>query len=100
MPSARTGTLSLHDALPILAGGEVAAVLSRRTTIVRRDANTYTFADQVLATNVDVVAVVHALDRPFKPRSEEHTPELQSLAYLVCRLLLAQHKQPSAPFLH
>src|SRR2546423_8524602 len=24
------------------------------------------------------------------PRSEEHTSELQSLAYLVCRLLLAQ----------
>src|SRR2546425_9032483 len=32
-------------------------------------------------------------------RSEEHTSELQSLAYLVCRLLLEKKKQtsPSAP---
>src|SRR3989441_9599156 len=27
-------------------------------------------------------------------RSEEHTSELQSLAYLVCRLLLEKKKQP------
>src|SRR3989441_9198520 len=30
--------------------------------------------------------------RPF-PRSEEHTSELQSLAYLVCRLLLEKKKK-------
>src|SRR2546423_11327506 len=31
----------------------------------------------------------HAMFRPYlDPRSEEHTSELQSLAYLVCRLLL------------
>src|SRR5205823_14680406 len=28
-----------------------------------------------------------------QPRSEEHTSELQSLAYLVCRLLLEKKKQ-------
>src|SRR2546423_5914533 len=28
-------------------------------------------------------------------RSEEHTSELQSLAYLVCRLLLEKKKNPS-----
>src|SRR5205823_13169484 len=28
-------------------------------------------------------------------RSEEHTSELQSLAYLVCRLLLEKKKQPT-----
>src|SRR5229473_6118642 len=33
----------------------------------------------------------------FDVRSEEHTSELQSLAYLVCRLLLEKKKQkPSA----
>src|SRR2546425_7774805 len=32
--------------------------------------------------------------RPPKARSEEHTSELQSLAYLVCRLLLEKKKQP------
>src|SRR2546425_8368117 len=34
---------------------------------------------------------VHA--RGFHARSEEHTSELQSLAYLVCRLLLEKKKQ-------
>src|SRR2546425_8892764 len=38
------------------------------------------------------------LNRPFRPamlqaRSEEHTSELQSLAYLVCRLLLEKKKK-------
>src|SRR5687767_15253923 len=31
--------------------------------------------------------------RRHAPRSEEHTSELQSLAYLVCRLLLEKKKQ-------
>src|SRR5205823_10330976 len=31
------------------------------------------------------------------PRSEEHTSELQSLAYLVCRLLLEKKKERRAP---
>src|SRR3989441_6564378 len=30
---------------------------------------------------------------PLLPRSEEHTSELQSLAYLVCRLLLEKKKK-------
>src|SRR2546425_5764332 len=30
---------------------------------------------------------------PFRTRSEEHTSELQSLAYLVCRLLLEKKKK-------
>src|SRR2546425_7652573 len=33
-----------------------------------------------------------SLDRAPKVRSEEHTSELQSLAYLVCRLLLEKKK--------
>src|SRR2546425_7077329 len=40
----------------------------------------------------DVKALVHALDF-FRFRSEEHTSELQSLAYLVCRLLLEKKKK-------
>src|SRR5687767_15732399 len=32
-------------------------------------------------------------DSPRSPRSEEHTSELQSLAYLVCRLLLEKKKK-------
>src|SRR2546425_2600863 len=34
---------------------------------------------------------LECLDR--RPRSEEHTSELQSLAYLVCRLLLEKKKK-------
>src|SRR2546425_8179401 len=32
-------------------------------------------------------------DRSYRQRSEEHTSELQSLAYLVCRLLLEKKKK-------
>src|SRR2546425_1780841 len=33
---------------------------------------------------------------PRTPRSEEHTSELQSLAYLVCRLLLEKKKKETS----
>src|SRR2546425_1688736 len=33
-------------------------------------------------------------------RSEEHTSELQSLAYLVCRLLLEKKKKNETDYLH
>src|SRR2546425_8197702 len=36
-----------------------------------------------------------ALQDPSRLRSEEHTSELQSLAYLVCRLLLEKKKHRS-----
>src|SRR2546425_5004250 len=35
-----------------------------------------------------------------QPRSEEHTSELQSLAYLVCRLLLEKKKKNTHKELH
>src|SRR5687767_15287866 len=35
------------------------------------------------------------LQRSIRARSEEHTSELQSLAYLVCRLLLEKKKTTS-----
>src|SRR2546423_10516105 len=57
-------TLSLHDALPIL--------WRRRT--YRRDSSR------------------RRRRRRAGSRSEEHTSELQSLAYLVCRLLLEKKK--------
>src|SRR5258705_3142359 len=37
------------------------------------------------------------LPRPRWPRSEEHTPELQSLRHLVCRLLLETKKLTPRP---
>src|ERR1041384_8832074 len=65
-------TLSLHDALPI--SGRLQHLHDRRRHHLRR---------------------IHR-------RSEEHTSELQSLAYLVCRLLLektkhTQHSRSTAP---
>src|SRR2546425_6822765 len=51
------------------------------------------------ATWLPVSARRAALDPPSSPtserrkRSEEHTSELQSLAYLVCRLLLEKKKK-------
>src|SRR5687767_15662549 len=35
-----------------------------------------------------------------QPRSEEHTSELQSLAYLVCRLLLEKKNKTHSPHTH
>src|SRR5687767_15364426 len=41
---------------------------------------------------VDEITVIGGAD-VFRLRSEEHTSELQSLAYLVCRLLLEKKKK-------
>src|SRR2546425_7926690 len=40
----------------------------------------------------DLRALLEGIGVP-EPRSEEHTSELQSLAYLVCRLLLEKKKK-------
>src|SRR3989441_4555926 len=43
----------------------------------------------------DCLATVRAFVDGLENRSEEHTSELQSLAYLVCRLLLETKKKQS-----
>src|SRR5205823_9493207 len=40
----------------------------------------------------DQIAAIEPGDCLVAPRSEEHTSELQSLAYIVCRLLLEKKK--------
>src|SRR2546425_3470742 len=67
-------TLSLHDALPISRRGGSSS--DRPNPVVDRASTTRT--------------------GPRRVRSEEHTSELQSLAYLVCRLLLEKKKKISA----
>src|SRR5205823_14201885 len=70
-------TLSLHDALPIF---------TRPGRALGRECS-------------DAFAGRAGRDKPHAPsgledrRSEEHTSELQSLAYLVCRLLLEKKKK-------
>src|SRR2546425_9021212 len=70
-------TLSLHDALPISCPG---------ATVM----NSVLPPPMSRATNRSTPA-----GRPawMPRRSEEHTSELQSLAYLVCRLLLEKKKE-------
>src|SRR3712207_7320293 len=70
-------TLSLHDALPIYeydAGSQ--------TTLLRAQDAAKFLLDLLAAPAGVAVGVREAL------RSEEHTSELQSRQYLVCRLLL------------
>src|SRR2546425_12901043 len=69
-------TLSLHDALPI------SMLVS---TTLERSFNAM--------ASVPGPAGDHAPAAAGGPRSEEHTSELQSLAYLVCRLLLEKKKK-------
>src|SRR3712207_7485400 len=84
-------TLSLHDALPILglpsaakptasnrcAPGAMSAGMSRRP--VPRPFSSTRKAPTILVSD--------------DSRSEEHTSELQSRQYLVCRLLLEKKKK-------
>src|SRR3712207_7375600 len=44
--------------------------------------------------SLGLVPRLDRLRRNQKPRSEEHTSELQSRQYLVCRLLLEKKKKP------
>src|SRR2546430_5799706 len=68
-------TLSLHDALPICVGEDVAVA-------------------RVAAREIDApVEPVERVGRLDAQRSEEHTSELQSQSNLVCRLLLEKKKK-------
>src|SRR3712207_7753614 len=80
-------TLSLHDALPISEGDargprlqNVPYIGERRHGSLRRRSGT------LLLGQVVAVPLIREL------RSEEHTSELQSRQYLVCRLLLEKKK--------
>src|SRR2546425_2530647 len=50
-------------------------------------------SDPDVAVRVLLPAVALSVQLPNVARSEEHTSELQSLAYLVCRLLLEKKKK-------
>src|SRR3712207_8541370 len=67
-------TLSLHDALPILLVGASGLIGSAVAARLREDGH-------------EIVGVGRG-----SARSEEHTSELQSRQYLVCRLLLEKKK--------
>src|SRR3712207_7561480 len=78
-------TLSLHDALPIWLARDVIDIYQSLDG-ASRDAF---FDGLVTSFSPDSAAVQVAAEAYHRePRSEEHTSELQSRQYLVCRLLL------------
>src|SRR3712207_8373719 len=77
-------TLSLHDALPIYARN-VAGIKDASSTEFEPTAK-----NPVIATMAEQREIVSGEG---DLRSEEHTSELQSRQYLVCRLLLEINQQ-------
>src|SRR5205823_14688597 len=97
-PPTRIYTLSLHDALPIsghrghVASPRNALDQERLATIAApfvRRARTRLSSWRSNATTASRLTI---RERWMRTRSEEHTSELQSLAYIVCRLLLEKKK--------
>src|SRR3712207_8589802 len=80
-------TLSLHDALPICVSPTQAFGFESTGPPGRAGSR-----ETAPASVADPRPIWHARPRP-APRSEEHTSELQSRQYLVCRLLLEKKKK-------
>src|SRR3712207_9011521 len=78
-------TLSLHDALPILIILRPAIIESSHREPFPGWIQGSRMADPI------IMAYAKGVLREF-PRSEQHTSELQSRQYLVCRLLLEKKK--------
>src|SRR3712207_7941352 len=79
-------TLSLHDALPICIHGTLNHIMvGDRIWLARFE------GEEVPSTNVDAI-FYEGFEELREARSEEHTSELQSRQYLVCRLLLEKKK--------
>src|SRR3712207_7769479 len=87
-------TLSLHDALPIFrarvfSAASAAAVPNR---IRSPRSPCFSAARAGIGISPNPSGWCRARDHLSHPRSEEHTSELQSRQYLVCRLLLEKKK--------
>src|SRR2546423_14908764 len=80
-------TLSLHDALPIFRKNIFPTLTSTQAYKLIR-------LIVILAFSIAVCGIAAWV----YTRSEEHTSELQSLAYLVCRLLLEKKKKYTTLF--
>src|SRR5205823_14081615 len=92
-PTTDVYTLSLHDALPIfrcgIVGSEnvhVGQVPCRRIQHARNQVRFHAMMFAAFLGSAGGIKIA-------EDRSEEHTSELQSLAYLVCRLLLEKKKK-------
>src|SRR2546425_4184135 len=79
---------------------DISPELRRRIKVAasQRDLSISEYLGSILEENVPEEVSIKQPGRPKyslidKSRSEEHTSELQSLAYLVCRLLLEKKKK-------
>src|SRR3712207_8378469 len=85
-------TLSLHDALPILCQGRQHQAGVRQDQGRGREELPGGLAE-VQHGRRQVLRRPAGVERQVVRRSEEHTSELQSRQYLVCRLLLEKKQQ-------
>src|SRR3712207_7321483 len=86
-------TLSLHDALPIFRA------LVNLGPI--EPADTHAIAARLGITVVSIDEIQNLSRESYDHlRSEEHTSELQSRQYLVCRLLLEKKKDTQSRIIH
>src|SRR3712207_8061080 len=72
-----------------LASSSTREAVTRAQELVADEAQAYLVAQR----SAEVTPTVTALRRRASERSEEHTSELQSRQYLVCRLLLEKKKK-------
>src|SRR2546425_9045452 len=77
------------NALPICTGRRARRAVRGRLAGV--EAGSVGLTGDIMVT-LKINGQAHQVDVPLDMRSEEHTSELQSLAYLVCRLLLEKKK--------
>src|SRR3712207_6929424 len=90
-------TLSLHDALPIstfrlMKLEQRIEELRRELAIAEREQD-YEKVSRLSAEQIQLSSLRQGMLQPQTERSEEHTSELQSRQYLVCRLLLEKKKK-------
>src|SRR3712207_8426627 len=87
----RSTPLSLHDALPILMAFDSEFLVAERVNVDRGRCRLV--GREVMEVDIGAIGADGVPHAAFD-RSEEHTSELQSRQYLVCRLLL-EKKQKS-----
>src|SRR3712207_8076894 len=84
-------TLSLHDALPICLRGELSRSLYARAGEPKKLVLYPGDGHSIVRHRSQMLERLHGWSKSLL-RSEEHTSELQSRQYIVCRLLLEKKK--------
>src|SRR2546425_1615282 len=88
--------LAIEESVSMDCARVVRGTASVENAVIRRAARVRTtsgFRSGIRDPRRIVPGRIHGISSRPAPRSEEHTSELQSLAYLVCRLLLEKKKK-------